>query len=319
MATYRVGSVGAEVSRLQARLKELGHYGGPVDGAFGGGTEAAVRAFQKAKKLDVDGAVGPVTWGALFAAEKLPAPAVINESLGWRCLAMTGSFETGAPIPECFAGLSGDFDGQGLSFGALQWNIGQGSLQPLLVTMQEQAEAVVRKIFGDRYAEYAAMLKASQPEQLAWVRGLQAPGGRLAEPWAGYFKTLGRTGEFQAIEVKAAKALFDKARLMAKTYGVTSERAVALFFDIVVQNGSISKIVQAQILADIARLPALKANEAEVARLRIIAIRRAEASNPQWIADVRARKLAIAEGVGVVHGRHVDLKADFGISLQPFA
>ena len=55
-----------------------------------------------------------------------------NEDLAARCLAITASFETGVGAPDCFCGISGDFDGQGISFGVLQWNFGQGSLQPLL-------------------------------------------------------------------------------------------------------------------------------------------------------------------------------------------
>ena len=53
--------------------------------------------------------------------------------------------------------------------------------------------------------------------------------------------------------------------------------------------------------------------------MRVVAIRRAEAVNPRWIDDVRARKLTIAEGRGVVHGRRYDLARDYAITLSPFA
>jgi peptidoglycan hydrolase-like protein with peptidoglycan-binding domain len=36
-----------------------------VDGQFGTGTQAGVKAFQTAKGLQVDGQVGPLTWAAL--------------------------------------------------------------------------------------------------------------------------------------------------------------------------------------------------------------------------------------------------------------
>ena len=36
------------------------------DGDFGSKTEAAVKAYQKANGLEVDGEAGPMTWGVLF-------------------------------------------------------------------------------------------------------------------------------------------------------------------------------------------------------------------------------------------------------------
>lgn len=57
------------------------------------------------------------------------------------------------------------------------------------------------------------------------------------------------------------------------------------------------------------------ANTDEVARLRIIANRRAEAANRKWVEDVRARKLTIANGEGTVHGRFYDLQEQYGIGL----
>jgi GH24 family phage-related lysozyme (muramidase) len=56
---------GEAVSRLQQLLVDAGFDPGPVDGVFGSGTDAAVRAFQAAKALDVDGVVGAETWAAL--------------------------------------------------------------------------------------------------------------------------------------------------------------------------------------------------------------------------------------------------------------
>ena len=37
-----------------------------MDGIFGAKTLAAVRAFQRSRGLQVDGVVGPLTWGRLF-------------------------------------------------------------------------------------------------------------------------------------------------------------------------------------------------------------------------------------------------------------
>ncbi|CAA7615801.1 Peptidoglycan-binding domain 1 protein [Candidatus Terasakiella magnetica] len=310
MTTYQTGSTAPEVNQIQQRLIILGLYDGEVDGLYGNGTESAVRAFQSAHGLAVDGRVGPATWGALFGN------AAVQGELDFRCLALTGAFETNTAPPDCFAGLTGDFDKQGMSFGALQWCLGQGSLQPLLQEMRTTHPQRLAGIFGAQYNELTAMLDHPLDQQLAWARSIQTAKGAITEPWCNQFKALGLSPEFQAIETAAAAKIFTKALDLCRKFQVRSERAVALMFDICVQNGSISAAVTAQIQSDAARLPA---SGDEVPLLRIIANRRAEAANPDWVEDVRKRKLAIAEGGGVVHGASYDLAAQYGIGLAPAA
>jgi hypothetical protein len=60
------GSKGAEVKTLQRLLNALDYSCGKVDGDFGNGTLAAVKAFQKAKGLGVDGIVGTNTWNSIL-------------------------------------------------------------------------------------------------------------------------------------------------------------------------------------------------------------------------------------------------------------
>jgi len=52
---------GPVVTAIQKALAKAGCKPGVVDGAFGNDTKAAVRRFQKANGLEVDGVVGPVT------------------------------------------------------------------------------------------------------------------------------------------------------------------------------------------------------------------------------------------------------------------
>ena len=58
----RPGASGQAVRELQQALKGLGYDPGAVDGHFGPRTESAVKAFQKAQGLTVDGIVGDITW-----------------------------------------------------------------------------------------------------------------------------------------------------------------------------------------------------------------------------------------------------------------
>lgn len=61
MQVLKKGSKGQEVKALQGALHLY-----PQDGIFGQKTEDAVKAFQKAKGLKVDGIVGNQTWALLF-------------------------------------------------------------------------------------------------------------------------------------------------------------------------------------------------------------------------------------------------------------
>jgi len=74
-STLRRGSKGSEVKALQQYLNQLGYNCGTPDGIFGTKTEAAVKAFQKAKGLTADGIVGPKTRAALNGSgSSAPAP-----------------------------------------------------------------------------------------------------------------------------------------------------------------------------------------------------------------------------------------------------
>ena len=64
-ATIKMGSRGADVTYLQRLLTAKGYGAGNIDGIFGSKTLAAVKAFQKANDLTVDGIVGAMTWDKL--------------------------------------------------------------------------------------------------------------------------------------------------------------------------------------------------------------------------------------------------------------
>lgn len=319
-SVLQAGSSGSDVSRLQRQLQTDGYYSGPIDGNYGPDTQAAVVAFQQAQGLSADGVAGPATLAALFETSAPSPTAVVSAptvgaSLEYNCLSLTGAFETGQKPPNCFAVIAGDFDGQGMSFGALQWNFGQGTLQPMLQQMDRQHSDLVDELFGNDAAPLRQALGQPQDQQMAWIRSIQT-GDKIQQPWHDQFMALGLSDEFQQIELAYAQQRFNAAASWCPTYGVSSQRAVALMFDINVQNGSISNATQQLILQDFAGLqPTGDPSQDEVNKLVIIANRRADAVSTQYQADVRARKLCIATGQGTVHGAAYDVANDFGITL----
>ncbi len=61
MYLLQEGDEGFEVERLQEALRDAGHYGGPIDGRFSKVLAAALRDFQEAESISVDGIAGPLS------------------------------------------------------------------------------------------------------------------------------------------------------------------------------------------------------------------------------------------------------------------
>jgi peptidoglycan hydrolase-like protein with peptidoglycan-binding domain len=66
--TLERGDKGWDVTVLQRVLAMRGYSPGPADGAFGPHTKRAVKRFQRARRIAVDGRVGPQTTAALAGA-----------------------------------------------------------------------------------------------------------------------------------------------------------------------------------------------------------------------------------------------------------
>ncbi|MFB6721035.1 glycoside hydrolase domain-containing protein [Kribbella sp. NPDC056345] len=98
------GASGPLVSALQYLLKDDGRDAGTVDGNFGSRTDTAVRAFQSAHGLGVDGEVGRRTWTALLSAGWQPNLARGSTGFEVRRLQRALTAALGRPI-----GIDGDF------------------------------------------------------------------------------------------------------------------------------------------------------------------------------------------------------------------
>lgn len=82
------------VTQLQSRLAALGLDPGPIDGAMGRRTRAAIIAFQRSRQLAADGIAGPITLAALALAQPPIASPLASLALPWlleaqRCIGIT--------------------------------------------------------------------------------------------------------------------------------------------------------------------------------------------------------------------------------------
>ncbi len=82
-ATSRPGDTGSHVKKLQQALQNIGYYKGKIDGIYGSGTTAAVKAFQKKHGLSRDGIAGKVTIKTLFGENAADDKTIATESLKW--------------------------------------------------------------------------------------------------------------------------------------------------------------------------------------------------------------------------------------------
>jgi peptidoglycan hydrolase-like protein with peptidoglycan-binding domain len=71
-AIYQQGSSGDKVRELQARLKQIAWFSGPVTGTYGSATAQAVRGFQDKRDIPETGQVDARTWSRLLAMTRTP-------------------------------------------------------------------------------------------------------------------------------------------------------------------------------------------------------------------------------------------------------
>ena len=164
-----------------------------------------------------------------------------------KAVQITSTFETGKR--GGFYGLSGNFDGYGISFGLVNWNIGSGSLQPLLRDFASEQRARWNDIFGSDAASFLAVItpkgNAATKKQLRFAidemnTSREVKGKRkwsVKEPWVTYFKKLSEDSAFQAIQVRYVRTLLNRGREFCEQYGLQSEMAYAFMFDAVSSHG----------------------------------------------------------------------------------
>lgn len=257
-----------------------------------------------------------------------------------KAVKITSTFETGRA--GGFGGLTGNFDGQGLSFGLMNFTIKAGSLIPLLQEFINKFPARYAAIFGkdaERFKEIVFAMKPDPKNPKRRVRDVErqmefvnkqmnsipfkASKNKIVEPWKTYFGKLETDSEFRKIQVKAVRRALGKARKWFDYFGFKTERGLAFMFDLVSSHGGAwldapkfkgrrKALLDKMLAAKKAQLGRSALTELE--KMEVIANMIADASLPEWREKARLRKLWFVRGIGKVHGRLWDIKKDFGIT-----
>ncbi|MBK6580392.1 MAG: hypothetical protein IPG17_30370 [Sandaracinaceae bacterium] len=117
-------------------------------------------------------------------------------------------------------------DGQGLSYGLIQWTQRSGALGKLLVKMNAADPAAFASTFGP---DAALLLKTTTSPTEAVRMSLPL----WQEPWTSRFTAAGHVRAFQLAQAEAAKtgASWKAALDISEIFGVRTERSLVLFFD----------------------------------------------------------------------------------------
>lgn len=217
-------------------------------------------------------------------------------------LEITGSFEGAG-----WGGVARNFDGQGLSFGILQWNYGQGTLQKLLLRYQEKHGLI--EGFPEDINESARM---NPTEAIKFSERMQSP-QRVKTEWQDAWRRFGEANI--DLQKEMAEPYAKKADEMMRNFGMSSTRAFCFFFDVAVQNGSMKDVKRVTPLDEelLTIIDAAQNNKdvwlevpsnPEQRVLLKAAWDRSLRASKQWQMDVFYRKGAIAMGCGYVHKKY---------------
>lgn len=232
---------------------------------------------------------------------------------------ITAWFETG---DQPFTNPSGNFDGQGLSWGPRQNCIGQGSLQPLLRRMFAEQDQVMRDGLGQLYdvlKDIAAPAQTSDQLRKT-IELLNDDKGHLKPEWRTAFAEIGAEAAIQDIFMDDAKTSVPAVEALAAWIAVNSVptlREWCLAFDYVTQNGGFHPAFRAAISTFLLAMKPFQ-KDPKKDRMRAICWLRAGwtyiKGNTAFADDVLHRKLLIVEGRGRFRGELVNLDEKFDLT-----
>lgn len=297
---YGPGARAGVVAAIQKELYAARFDPQGYDGVYGERTVAAVQEFQHAHGIPATGLIDDVTWQAMM---KRPVPGV-----DVRSLELTAAFEG-----HGYTLAQGNWDGAWLTWGIIGFTLKDGNVQKIIRETASNSPDALHRAFGPDADGLIAIMAGSSRDQELWANSITVGEGRLAEPWRSGFTLLGQLPEVQQHQQQLAHdAYFVPAVHTARSFGLKSELGLALCFDLHVQNGGISPDARAAVT----NAGTASHTSGERGLRETIANAVADLASARFADDVRARKLAIARGSGMVHGARFVLE-NWGLSEVP--
>jgi hypothetical protein len=209
-----------------------------------------------------------------------------------RALQLTADFEG-----HGFTLLQGNYDGAGLTWGIIGYTLKHGEITRII---REVDPAIVYRAFGSLAPELYGAIDKSTQARLEWADSIsigRSRAGVLPE-WKDAFERFGNEPEVRRIQLEHVAPYQKIARRDMGRFGLTSDPAFALCFDVAVQNGGVDSSEGTWIHSRIRQTGATTERQ----KMDIIAQVIAQTSNPRWRKGVWSRKSTIAQGEGTVNG-----------------
>lgn len=249
------------------------------------------------------------------------------------CVKVSGGFENGGGAS--YTSLTGNFDGQGLSVGVLQWNAGQGTLQMLLQKIGKLMGWDEAKSYFKSDIQYLSTLTGPHLQDAVQFcldhyieEGGTSVDASAAQAWKAF---LADPASVAAQVEMATDGVLAHAKSLVADYcpSLTDHvRPYAFFFDLVTQSGGMrNKRGHVDPIAAVAASdwqPALDMahdksqkcagiwemavpSDSVAQLLMYYALKRSSLSDPQYVWDALSRRGSIAARGGVVHGAVINL------------
>lgn len=175
--TSDVGDRGRHVQALQQALKLKGYYKSPIDSSYGDKTVEAVKAFQKASRLTVDGVAGYATIKKLFG-QNAANYTLETERLDW--------FKNGSSTIPKGATFTVKDVATGKTFSATRWS-GVNHLDAEPTTSDDTD--IVKAIFGGEWSwrRRAILVKYNGHVYAASMNGMPHGTTTISNDFSGHF------------------------------------------------------------------------------------------------------------------------------------
>jgi hypothetical protein len=220
-------------------------------------------------------------------------------------LKISEDFEGGS-----YSAIVGNFDGQGISWGIMQWNFGQGTLPDIMNKMIDKDNDQFKNCFPNQ-DDYNKMVDVVEnydnKNQMAWASSIQNKVGAhyvIESKWKNIFNSIANVLDFQQIQNDEAISSNHKKterkiewlrKQLPKLYKKITLRTYACLFDLSNQQGSISSAVLSDLENAWAQTPPTKQYES----IKLLAYNTGLSSSGKggiYRSDCISRRLGILDG-----------------------